>query len=37
MRVLPDGRQLLKRSHVAATKVAVGTGNLHHKNRACLT
>jgi hypothetical protein len=29
MRTFPDGKQLLKRSHVESTRVAVGTGNLH--------
>ena len=29
MRTFPDGKQLLKRSHVKSTRVAVGTGNLH--------
>lgn len=36
-RAFPDGRRLLKRSHVEATRVAVGTGNLHHKDSARLT
>jgi len=34
MRVFHDGKQLLKRSNVEATRVAVGTGNLHHGDRA---
>ena len=34
MRSFPGGKQLLKRSNVEATRVAVGTGNLHHGDRA---
>ena len=34
MRSFPGGKQLLKRSNVEATRVAVGTGNLHHRDRA---
>jgi hypothetical protein len=34
MRVFQDGKQLLKRSNVEATRVAVGTGNLHRTDRA---
>lgn len=34
-RAFPDGRHLLKRSHVEATRVAVGTGNFHRKDRTC--
>ena len=34
VRVFRDGKQLLKRSNVEATRVAVGTGNLHHGDRA---
>ena len=34
MRSFGDGTQLLKRSNVEATRVAPGTGNLHHKDRA---
>jgi len=34
MRSFRDGKQLLKRSNVEATRVAVGTGNLHHRDRA---
>jgi hypothetical protein len=34
IRSLPDGKQLLKRSNVEATRVAVGTGNLHRSDRA---
>jgi hypothetical protein len=33
MRTFPDGKQLLKRSHVESTRVAVGTGNLHRRDR----
>ena len=33
-RVFRNGEQLLKRSNVEATRVAVGTGNLHHGDRA---
>ena len=33
MRSFPDGKQLLKRSNVEATRVAVGTGNLHRRDR----
>jgi|SRR5450631_2597931 hypothetical protein len=29
-----EGTQLLKLSDVEATRVAVGTGNVHHKDRA---
>lgn len=29
IRTFPDGTQLLKRSDVESTRVAVGTGNLH--------
>lgn len=34
MRSFGDGTQLLKRSNVEATRVAVGTGNFHHRDRA---
>ena len=34
MRVSRNGKQLLKRSNVEATRVAVGTGNLHRRDRA---
>ena len=34
MRSFGGGKQLLKRSNVEATRVAVGTGNLHHGDRA---
>jgi len=34
MRSFSGGKQLLKRSNVEATRVAVGTGNLHHRDRA---
>ena len=34
MRSFPGGKQLLKRSNVEATRVAVGTGNLHRRDRA---
>ena len=34
IRSFPDGKQLLKRSNVEATRVAVGTGNLHRRDRA---
>jgi hypothetical protein len=34
VRVFRDGKQLLKRSNVEATRVAVGTGNLHRGDRA---
>jgi hypothetical protein len=33
MRFFRGGKQLLKRSNVEATRVAVGTGNLHHRDR----
>ncbi len=33
MRSFPGGKQLLKRSNVEATRVAVGTGNLHSGDR----
>ena len=33
MRVFRNGKQLLKRSNVEATRVAVGTGNLHRGDR----
>jgi hypothetical protein len=32
MRSFPGGKQLLKRSNVEATRVAVGTGNLHRRD-----
>jgi hypothetical protein len=32
MRTFPDGKQLLKRSNVESTRVAVGTGNLHRRD-----
>ncbi len=34
MRSFPGGKQLLKRSNVEATRVAVGIGNLHRRDRA---
>jgi len=34
MRVFRHGKQLLKRSNVEATRVAVGTGNLHRRDSA---
>ncbi len=34
MRSFPGGKQLLKRSNVEATRVAVGTGNLHRRDSA---
>ncbi len=34
MRFFPGGKQLLNRSNVEATRVAVGTGNLHRRDRA---
>ena len=34
MRSFPGGKQLLKRSNVEATRVAVGTGNLHRGDGA---
>ena len=33
MRFFGGGKQLLKRSNVEATRVAVGTGNLHRRDR----
>ncbi|MBV9229973.1 MAG: hypothetical protein JOZ18_11720 [Chloroflexi bacterium] len=33
-RSLPGGTELLKRSDVEATRVAVGTGNRHRQDRA---
>ena len=33
MRFFGGGRQLPKRSNVEATRVAVGTGNLHRRDR----
>jgi len=33
VRSFPSGKQLLKRSNVEATRVAVGTGNLHRRDR----
>ena len=33
MRSFGGGKQLLKRSNVEATRVAVGTGNLHRRDR----
>jgi hypothetical protein len=33
-RSLPGGSELLKRSDVEATRVAVGTGNRHRRDRA---
>ena len=33
-RFFVGGKQLLKRSNVEATRVAVGTGNLHHGDKA---
>jgi len=33
MRFFDGGKQLLKRSNVEATRVAVGTGNLHRRDR----
>jgi hypothetical protein len=37
MRSSRDGKQLLKRSNVEATRVAVGTGNLHRRDRASIS
>lgn len=34
MRSFPGGKQLLKRSNVEATRVAVGTGNFHRRDKA---
>ncbi|GAC1429098.1 MAG: hypothetical protein PVS3B3_09800 [Ktedonobacteraceae bacterium] len=36
MRAFADGTQLLNRSNVEATRVAVGTGNLHRRGRVCI-
>lgn len=33
-RSFPGGKQLLKRSDVESTRVAIGTGNLHRRDRA---